>query len=81
MSLISENQIKSDLEKRTKMFNSLGIEGWELLPSLSGEGDFCFRRSMNSNARKKIEYYWVRDFISLLEISLLRMRMEGNIRF
>lgn len=65
MALNSENQVKNDLEMRTKVFNSLGIEGWELLPSLSGKGHFCFRRPMDSSAREKIEYYWVRDFISL----------------
>ena len=32
ITLSSEEQIKNDLIKRTKTFNSLGAKGWELIP-------------------------------------------------
>lgn len=76
MSLISENQIKNDLEKRTKVFNSLGHEGWKLLPTLSAKGNFCFRRPLDPDAWEKIEYYWLRNFISLYSETQIQNDMD-----
>ena len=76
VALISEAQIKTDLEKRTKVFNALGNEGWELLPNLSGSGDFCFRRPRTNLNKTKYEYYWLRDFISLISDTQIQQDMD-----
>lgn len=63
--LISDQQIQQDLQHRTVLFNSLGKSGWELMSSMGGNGDFCFRRPYSVSSRKKYEYYWLRNYISL----------------
>ena len=64
ITLSSEEQIKNDLIKRTKTFNSLGAKGWELIPVSEEKQHFCFRRDQLLN--KQYEYAWIRDFISPL---------------
>lgn len=76
VALQSEPQIKRDLEKRTAVFNFLGSEGWELLPTMSGEHHFCFRRTRSSLTKVRYEYYWLRDFISLLSDTQIQQDMN-----
>ena len=74
--LISEGQVKQELIQRTGIFNSLGNEGWELLPNLSETGAFCFRRPRNNLHRTRYEYYWLRDYIPILSDKQIQQDMD-----
>lgn len=76
VALNSENQVKNDLVTRTTVFNALGNDGWELIPTVSAKGHFCFRRPFDLISRTKWEYYWLRDFIPLYSDTQIQNDMD-----
>lgn len=64
IALTSSVGMGNALANRTNIFNTLGDEGWQLLPSLSKKHEFCFRRPSNPSKRIRYEYQWRRLWIS-----------------